>query len=266
LSGSRPSRTNFRAGRPRGGEADGTTPQKYAYLAVLILVCVTVIAVLWGSWGDGFVGVTDSPLEATQAEDRDRVPHNVLGRIARVELDADYQVGPPPLVWSPGEPGGGEFLVGPAVLELTDGRRLTVAHGTPGGNACPDLYVPESMRLAPGEEVDDWADAGGVPKPDACAIIGLVDPQDVLQWFVVLAEYDSRSGEAMLGAVTEQRDDVIAVEDGYTFPVAAQLDIRCMLGDYRDLAELVERRGSMQRAVLSVDRGEIVAVECIYED
>lgn len=192
-------------------------------------------------------------------------PYTFLGVAEQVETGPNYKAGPHPVALTSGSAGGGDFLVGPAEIELHDGTRLTVPAGTPGGNFCEGLYDPESLDIGPGEYAEEWEEMPEHEKPEECVVIGSADSNGEVAWFEILSQQQRRdTGLVNVGHVVEVADDTVLVApSGYRFDVAETFTMSCGTGRYEDIADMIAERGGLQEALIDPRTAELVELHCI---
>lgn len=221
--------------------------------------CLAAALVAAGSGGCGWPRIGAGGLEDVTEQ-----PYTFIGVAEEVATGPGYRAGPGPIALTSGVPGGGDFLVGPADLELHDGTRLTVPAGTPGGNRCEELYDPESLDVRPGEYAEEWDEVPDNQKPEACVVIGSADSDGRVAWFQILSPPLPEGTELVhVGHVVEVAGDTALIaSDGYRFDLADAVTMRCPGERYEDVADLVTDRGALHEALVDPRTAELVELRC----
>ena len=170
-------------------------------------------------------------------------PVDFIGEVVSVEFDPSWVLNPPTVAFA----GGGRdsyVTVGPQTIALGNGASLYVPARTPGGNFCTELIPPPSKKYE-----DEFHST-------TCVVMGQLTEQGEVAWFQVLQTTTNKGRElADVGWVTsiDTSDQVVMVETGFEFPLGTQ-EPDCVRGSLGLLARV------------DWSTGEVVSLECIYED
>lgn len=160
----------------------------------------------------------------TSSETTDSLPNlgpfDFVGQVANVEFGDGWTMDPPGVALATGAPDS-DVTVGPQTMTLSDGTRLQVNAGTPGGNRCLALLHPSMIGPVTGDPEAVIHDvprlASNVDWRSPCVIAGQVNADGAVAWFTILPVTEHEGEQyAELGVTTRSPvDGVITTSVGY---------------------------------------------------
>lgn len=186
------------------------------------------------------------------------------GRVIDVDFGSAWSIDPPDVAITPGAVAG--TTVGPASVVFKDGVRLEVPARTPGGNACIELVRRDDWEAITGLENPTLEQVRFNNIPNDCFIYGALAADDTIAWFDI-AEY--RQGDptaTLLRRPISLADDILVLDGGISFPIAANVQILCQdVVTVDEYAADLPGRADRARVGIAIDTGEVASISCLVD-